>query len=196
MRIGCIITASLGTVQTFREIPKPVFAWRDHLDLFTCGLLRMGLSDFAMGYTFLLLRPPRPILPSIAGRTLAGWQPYGYGAANFYATQDWDGNVHTVASQIVLQTGANRVTIAHELLHAYQMRDAPAGSYGQALLTEEMGAFMAATGWVQIVSDEELQAAVHGSWDEIAALFRYDGADLGYVSETGETLEAFAPNPI
>ncbi|MCH7953400.1 MAG: hypothetical protein IIC25_05880 [Chloroflexi bacterium] len=136
------------------------------------------------------------VLSNEAGRTLAGWQPYGYGAANFYATQDWDGNVHTVASQIVLQTGANRVTIAHELLHAYQMRDAPAGSYGQALLTEEMGAFMAATGWVQIVSDEELQAAVHGSWDEIAALFRYDGADLGYVSETGETLEAFAPNPI
>ena len=136
------------------------------------------------------------VLSNEAGRTLAGWQPYGYGAANFYATQDWDGNVHTVASQIVLQTGANQVTIAHELLHAYQMRDAPAGSYGQALLTEEMGAFMAATGWVQIVSDEELQAAVHGSWDEIAALFRYDGADLGYVSETGETLEAFAPNPI
>ncbi len=136
------------------------------------------------------------VLSNGAGRTLAGWQPYGDSAANFYATQDWDGNIHSVVSQIVLQTGADRVTIAHELLHAYQMRDAPSGSYGQALLTEEMSAFMAATGWVQVVSDEELQARVHGSWDEIAAMFRYDGPDLSYVSETGETLQTFAPNPI
>ena len=136
------------------------------------------------------------VLSNRAGRTLGGWQPYGYGAANFYATQDWDGNVHSVTSQIVLQTGANRVTIAHELLHAYQMRDAPPGSYGPTLLTAEMSAFMAATGWVQIVSDAELQGQVHGSWDEIAAMFRYDGPDLTYVSETGETLQAFAPNPI
>ncbi|MCI0884011.1 MAG: hypothetical protein J4O13_06475 [Chloroflexi bacterium] len=136
------------------------------------------------------------VLSNEGGRTLAGWQPYGQGAANFYATQDWDGNAHTAASQIVLQTGADRVTIAHELLHAYQMRNAPSGSYGQALLTDEMGAFTAATGWVQIVSDEELQSQVHGSWEEIAALFRYDGADLSYVSETGEAVEAYAPNPI
>ena len=136
------------------------------------------------------------VLSNEGGRTLAGWQPYGQGAANFYATQDWDGNAHTVASQIVLQTGANLVTIAHELLHAYQMRNAPSGSYGQALLTAEMGAFMAATGWVQIVSDAELQSLVNGSWEEIAAMFRYEGADLSYVSETGEATEVFAPNPI
>ena len=136
------------------------------------------------------------VLSNGAGRTLAGWQPYGPGAANFYTTEDRDGNVRSVVSQIVLQTGADRVTVAHELLHAYQMRDAPSGSYGQALLTEEMSAFMAATGWVQLVSDEELQTRVLGSWDEIATMFRYDGADLSYVSETGETLHAFAPNPI
>jgi hypothetical protein len=136
------------------------------------------------------------ILSNESGLTLAGWQPYGPGAANFYASQDWDGNAHTVTSQIVLQTGANQVTIAHELLHAYQMRNAPSGSYGQALLTDEMRAFTAAAGWVQIVSDEELQSQVHGSWEEISALFRYDGADLSYVSETGETLQVFTPNPI
>ncbi|HEY5625213.1 MAG TPA: hypothetical protein VIT93_01860 [Dehalococcoidia bacterium] len=136
------------------------------------------------------------VLSNEAGRTLAGWQPYGSGAANFYATEDWDGNVRSVASQIVLQTGSDRVTIAHELLHAYQMRDVSSGSYGQALLTPEMRSFMAATGWVRIVSDEELASRAHGSWDEIAAMFRYDGPDLTYVSETGETLEAFAPNPI
>ena len=72
LRIGCIITASLGTVQTFREIPKPVFAWRDHLDLFTCGLRRMGLADFAMGYTCPMRRHPRPIIRAIAGRTIEG----------------------------------------------------------------------------------------------------------------------------
>ncbi len=136
------------------------------------------------------------VLSNEGGRTLAGWQPYGQGAANFYATQDWDGNAHTAASQIVLQTGANRVTIAHELLHAYQMRNAPPGNYGRALLTAEMGAFMAATGWVQIVSDAELQSLVDGSWEGIAAMFRYEGANLSYVSETGEAGKAFAPNPI
>jgi len=130
------------------------------------------------------------------GRTLAGWQPYGDGAANFHTTEDWDGNVRSVASQIVLQTGADRVTIVHELLHAYQMHNAPSGSYGQALLATEMNSFMAATGWVQVVSEEELQRGVRGSWDEIAALFRYDGAGLSYVSETGEILQPFAPNPI
>jgi hypothetical protein len=136
------------------------------------------------------------VLSNESGRTLSGWQPYGSGAANFYTTEDWDGNLRSVASQVVLQTGAGRVTITHELLHAYQMRGAPSGSYGQALLTDEMRSFMAATGWVQIVSDEELQSRLHGSWNEIAAMFRYDGRDLAYVSETGETLEAYAPNPI
>lgn len=136
------------------------------------------------------------VLSNGAGRTLAGWQPYGSGAANFYTTEDWDGNARSVASQIVLQTGADRVTIAHELLHAYQMRDTPSGRYAQALLTPEMNSFMAATGWVQVVSDEELQSGLHGSWDEIAAMFRYDGPDLNYVSKTGETLQPFAPNPI
>ncbi len=136
------------------------------------------------------------LLSNGSGRTLADWQPYGYGAANFYTTEDWDGNVRSVASQIVLQTGADRVTIAHELLHAYQMRDTPSGSYGEALLTAEMSSFMAETGWVQVVSDEELQSRVHDSWDKIATMFRYDGPDLSYVSEIGETLQAFAPNPI
>lgn len=136
------------------------------------------------------------VLSNGSGRTLSGWQPYGSGAANFYTTEDWDGDLRSVASQVVLQTGADRVTITHELLHAYQMRDTPSGSYGQALLTEEMRSFMATTGWVQIVSDEELQSRLHGSWDEIAAMFRYDGRDLAYVSETGQTIEAYAPNPI
>ncbi len=136
------------------------------------------------------------VLSNEAGRTLAGWQPYGGGAANFYTTQDRDGDSRSVASQIVLQTGADGVTIAHELLHAYQMRDAPSGSYGQALLAAEMRSFITATGWVLTVSDEELASRSHGSWDEIAAIFRYDGADLTYVSETGETLQAYAPNPV
>ena len=136
------------------------------------------------------------VLSNEDGRTLAGWQPYGESAANFYATEDWDGSVRSVASQVVLQTGADRLTIAHELLHVHQMREAPAGSYGHALLTPEMRSFIAATGWVQIVSDEELQSRAQGSWDEIAAMFRYDGDDLTYLSVTGETLQPFAPNPI
>jgi len=136
------------------------------------------------------------LLSNEDGRTLAGWQPYGHGAANFHTTEDWDGNVRSVASQIVLQTGADRVTITHELLHAYQMHDAPSGSYGQSLLTAEMNSFMAATGWVQTVSDDELQSRMHGTWAEIAEMFRYEGSGLSYISEIGETLQAFTPNPI
>ncbi|HEY5641086.1 MAG TPA: hypothetical protein VIW01_13650 [Dehalococcoidia bacterium] len=136
------------------------------------------------------------VLSNEAGRTLGGWQPYGGGAANFYTTEDWTGSFRKVTSQVVLESGADRVTITHELLHAYQMRDVPSGSYGEALLTSEMRSFMAATGWVQTVSDDEIESRAHGSWDEIAAMFRYDGPDLSYVSETGETLEAYAPNPV
>jgi len=136
------------------------------------------------------------VLSNNDGRTLAGWQPYGDRAANFYATRDWDGQAGHDTSQIILQPGSDRMTIAHELLHAYQMRDVPSGEYGSALLSGEMQSFMEMAGWVQTVSDEELQSSMGGSWDEMGALFVYEGRELTYVSNTGETVEAYTPNPV
>ncbi|HUF54214.1 MAG TPA: hypothetical protein VMR52_10635 [Dehalococcoidia bacterium] len=136
------------------------------------------------------------ILSNNAGRTLAGWQPYGNGAANFYATEDFSADGRVETSQIVLQTGSSAMTIAHEVLHAYQMRDVVPGRYGEALLTPEMTSFMAATGWVPNVSPQVLAASVNGSWDTIAVMFDYVGPDLVYSSETGETVHAHTPNPV
>lgn len=88
------------------------------------------------------------------------------------------------------------MTIAHELLHAYQMRNIGSGHYAEVLLTPEMKSFMAMSGWVQTVSDEELATKLGGSWTDIAALFRYEGHELVYTSEIGEVVHAFTPNPV
>lgn len=136
------------------------------------------------------------VLSNNEGRTLGGWQPYGAGAANFYATEDVGSAGRVETNQIVLQTGSAEMTIAHELLHAYQMRDVSAGRYGEALLTEEMRSFMEATGWTPNVSDEVLAAAVGGSWDEIGRLFDYSGPELVYESENGQIVHAHTPNPV
>jgi hypothetical protein len=136
------------------------------------------------------------ILSNNAGRTLAGWQPYGSGAANFYATEDYDSSGRVETSQIVLQNGASTMTIAHELLHAYQMRNVAPGRYGEALLTPDMTSFMAATGWILNVSEEQLAASVGASWDNINSLFDYVGPELVYESEKGETVHAYTPNPV
>ena len=135
------------------------------------------------------------VLSNNGGRTLTGWQPYGDRAANFYATRDWDGQAAHDTSQIILQPGSDRMTIAHEMLHAYQMRDVPSGEYGSALLTAEMRSFMQMAGWVQTVSDEELADRIHGSWDEIETLFTYEGRNLTYLNNGG-TVQAYMPNPV
>lgn len=136
------------------------------------------------------------VLSNNHGRTLSGWQPYGDRAANFYTNEDWAGSSRQESSQIVLQPGTDRMTIAHELLHSYQMRDVQPGSYGLALLTPEMSDFMTATGWVQLVSDDELEDMLHRPWDEIEDLYRYEGSDLTYTSSSGYKVQAYTPNPI
>ncbi|MEX0682016.1 MAG: hypothetical protein WD904_13360 [Dehalococcoidia bacterium] len=136
------------------------------------------------------------LLSNNSGRTLAGWQPYGSGAANFYSSEDWSATDRYDASQVVLQTGADGMTIAHELLHAYQMREVASGAYAQSLLTPEMQSFMAGSGWLPTVPPDELAQRLNGSWDEVGSLFQYTGTDLTYVSNTGETVHAYTPNPV
>ncbi len=135
-------------------------------------------------------------LSNNAGRTEAGWQPYGDRAANYYSNEDRGQGGTFAANQIVLQTGSTAQTIAHEMSHAYQMRDMGPGQYVEALLTPEMKSFMAATGWTQLISDEELRANANQSWSQINAFFEYDGRDLSYINEFGTGVTLYAPNPI
>jgi hypothetical protein len=138
---------------------------------------------------------PLTFLSNNTGSTEGGWQPYGARAANFYSNEDIVAGTQVVANQVVLQPGSTAQTIAHEMMHAHQLRGLSAGDYAGALLTPEMKSFMQATGWTQLVSDDEVRADA-GSWDSLNADFSYGGLPLAYHNEYGETSTLFAPNPL
>lgn len=138
---------------------------------------------------------PPTFLSNGTGSTEGGWQPYGARAANFYSNEDIVAGTQVAANQIVLQPGSTAQTIAHEVMHAYQLRGQAPGDYAGALLTLEMKSFMQATGWTQLVSDEEVRSHA-ASWDSLNADFSYGGLPLAYLNEWGETSTLFAPNPL
>jgi hypothetical protein len=135
-------------------------------------------------------------LSNDGGRSEAGWQPYGDRQANFYSNEDVVAGNHVAANQIVLQPGSTAQTAAHEMMHAYQMRDEAPGGYALALLTPELKSFMQATGWQQLASDDEIRAAASGPWATLDADFAYTGRPLTYAGENGDMLSLFAPNPL
>lgn len=139
---------------------------------------------------------PLTFLSNNNGRTVDGWQPYGDRAANFYTNEDRGANGSRQSHQIVLQTGSGAQTIAHEMAHAYQMIGVGTGEYVDSLLTDDMKSFMAATGWVQLVSDDELRANADQSWATINGMFRYEGRNLTYINEFGTSVSLYTPNPI
>ena len=139
---------------------------------------------------------PLTFLSNNFGRTEDGWQPYGNRAANFYSNEDQGPLGHRAANQVVLQPGSIAQTIAHELVHGFQLRTIAPGEYVRALLTDEMKAFMAATGWRQLVSDEEVLANSFRTWEEINAMYAYDGRALSYLNEHGTFVDLYAPNPL
>jgi hypothetical protein len=141
-------------------------------------------------------RMPLAILSNHAGMTEAGWQPYGNREANYFTNEDVSTSGAIPSNQIVLQPGANSQTIAHEMMHAYQMRDVPPGQYALALLTPHMKSFMAATGWTQIGSDDDVRAAANAGWAAINSLFEYNGRSLIYNNQFGDSMSLFAPNPL
>lgn len=141
-------------------------------------------------------RMPLAILSNHSGMTEAGWQPYGNREANYYTNEDVSTSGSIPSNQIVLQPGANSQTIAHEMMHAYQMRDVAPGQYGMALLSPHMKSFMAATGWTQIGSDDDVRAATDAGWTAINALFEYNGRALIYNNQFGDSMSLFAPNPL
>ncbi len=130
------------------------------------------------------------------GRTEAGWQPYGALQANYYSNEDVVAGNHVAANQIVLQPGSTAQTVAHEMMHAYQLRGEAPGDYAGALLAPEMKSFMQATGWQQTASDEQVRAAARQSWETLDADFMYSGRALTYTGENGDMLSLFAPNPL
>jgi len=139
---------------------------------------------------------PLTYLSNHGGATEASWQPYGDRETNYYSNEDVVSGKHVAANEIVLQPGSTTQTITHEMMHAYQMRDIAPGQYVMALLTPEMKSFMAATGWTQTVSDDELRASAGKDWTAINVMFTYDGHSLFYNNEFGDRVSLYAPNPI
>jgi hypothetical protein len=135
-------------------------------------------------------------LSNKSGATEGGWQPYGAREANYYTNEDLAPAGTTPSNQVVLQPGSTSQTIAHEVMHAYQMRDVDAGQYALALLSPEMKSFMQATGWTQLGSDDDVRAAIGGGWDAVNALFEYNGRTLAYSNEFGDSLTLYTPNPV
>lgn len=163
------------------------------------GAVRTALESMPSGVIAQIVAGPGGPLTYLSnnhGRTEEGWMPYGDRAANYYSNEDRGLNGSHEAHQIVLQTGSTAQTIAHEMAHAYQMRGAGTGEYVDALLTPEMKSFMAATGWTQLVSDDELRANADAAWDTINQMFAYEGRDLSYINEFGSSVTLYTPNPI
>jgi len=129
------------------------------------------------------------ILSNQQGRTFGGWQPYGDGATTFYTNSDQGASGYSASHQIVLATGADDGTVLHEMFHAYEMRNVGADQYVAAMLDEEMLSFMETAGWRLLVSEDDLLANAHESWETIDSLFAYEGPDIGHGSNP---LEAFA----
>ncbi|HLF76553.1 MAG TPA: hypothetical protein VJB57_03605 [Dehalococcoidia bacterium] len=83
------------------------------------------------------------------GRTLSGAQPYQR-AANFFSTNEG-------RSEIVLFPDQSPRTAMHELGHAYNLRNAAAGSYAQVFASEEMKSFLKASQWRVLTPASELR---------------------------------------
>ncbi|MDO8615922.1 MAG: hypothetical protein Q7T33_09355 [Dehalococcoidia bacterium] len=139
---------------------------------------------------------PLAVLSNTQGRTQDGWQPYGDAARSFYTNSDQGPAGHRAAHEIVLAAGAGPLSVAHELLHAYQFRDVAPGEYVLALLGGEMRSFIAATGWRPLASDEAVRAAVHEPWQTIDSLYVYEGRALTYVDENGAAVTVRPANPL
>lgn len=139
---------------------------------------------------------PLAVLSNTQGRTEGGWQPYGSGGLSFYTNSDQTPSGYGPSNQAVLDKGANLTTVAHELLHAYQFRDVGPDNYALALLGDEMRSFMAATGWRQLASDDEVRQATHQPWEALASLFSYEGRPLTYLDSNGQTITLGLNNPI
>ena len=129
------------------------------------------------------------------GRTLDGWQPYGGHPMTYYTNSDQGPGGYHAANMVVLSVGATSSSIGHEILHVYTARDIGPDEYALSLLTPEMRSFMAAAGWRQTGSDEEVRAAIDQPWSVLNALYDYEGRPLTYITGSGGSSTLVAANP-
>lgn len=138
---------------------------------------------------------PLTFVSNDEGRTLDGWQPYGGRPMTYYTNSDQGPAGSHASNQVVLNVGAGTLSIGHEVLHAYQSRNVGPDQYALALLQPEMRSFMAAVGWRQVGSDEQVRAAVNQPWPVVDALFAYEGRPLTYSNGNGTSATMTAANP-
>lgn len=139
---------------------------------------------------------PLTFVSNKEGRTLDGWHPYGGFPMGFYSNSDQGANGSHPANEIVLIPGFSDMSIGHEVLHAYHFRNSVPGQYAPALLGDEMRSFMAATGWRQAGSDQQVLAATGGPWDVVNSLYVYGGRPLTYTTAAGSSVTLTPPNPL
>lgn len=124
------------------------------------------------------------ILVNTEGRSLNRSQPYG-GAANYFSTNDG-------VNELVLFPGQRVSTVLHELGHAYNLRQTPAGHYAKVLVTPEMESFLAATDWRMLTPRETVAGAV----DHTQVRFEYEGSfrwpELSHFDPLEDYANAFA----
>lgn len=139
---------------------------------------------------------PLTFVSNRQGRTLDGWQPYGDFPMGFYTNSDQGPDGNRPANQVVLIPGFSDMSIGHEVLHAYQLRDVGPDQYVLALLGDEMRSFMAATGWRQVGTDEQVREAADDPWAVVNGLYVYEGRPLTYTTVAGDTVTLNPPNPL
>ena len=138
---------------------------------------------------------PLAFVSNNEGRTLDGWQPYGSHPMTYYTNSDQGPNGYHAANQVVLSVGATSSSIGHEIMHSYQARNVGADEYALALLEPDMRSFMAATGWRQTGTDEEVHAAKDQPWSVLDSLYVYEGRALTYTTGSGGDSTLVAANP-
>ena len=139
---------------------------------------------------------PLTFVSNREGRTLDGWHPYGDFPMGFYTNSDQGANGSHPANEVVLIPGFSDMSIGHEVLHAYHFRNAAPDRYAAALLGDEMRSFMAAAGWRQVGSDQQVLEATDDPWDVLNSLYVYEGRPLTYTTATGASVTLTPPNPL
>jgi len=123
---------------------------------------------------------PLHILVNSEGRAMSGSQPYS-GAANYFSTNDG-------VNELVLYPDQRVSTVLHELGHAYNLRNTPAGDYAQVLIDPEMESFLAATGWQVLTPRDTVAQAV----DHTQIAYNYTGSFTWPELSHFDPLEDFA----
>ncbi len=154
------------------------------------------LPDTVISAVVAHVNGPVTFVSNNEGRTLDGWQPYGGNPMTYYTNSDQGPGGSHASNQVVISVGATSISVGHEILHSYQFRNVSVDEYALALLQPEMRSFMAATGWRQSGSDEQVRQTINQPWSALNSLYVYEGRPLTYSISSGAT-STFAPsNPI